>query len=269
MARSGTALVPAAQQTAVVSYQRQLDEIEEIVQTSGLTTGAQTVTEAFALARGLQRLRELITPEMMKDVMALQNTSLGFRTDQQGGYDQSIVKDCVIEALLRGVPLAGNCFNIISKRAYITKEGVTWQLRKVEGLTDLRISLGVPRNAAGGALVDCEATWKMNGAADTLKATIPIRVNQGMGADAILGKAERKLRYRVYLQITGSEHSLPNVDDIDEAPMKSAAPPAGPTLDGLAAQRAATNGATAAPAPPPGDGMLFPPEPGSSDAANA
>lgn len=86
-----------------------------------------------------------------------------------------------------------------------------------------RIDWGVPSSGTGGALVPALATWELNGKPDRLDCRvtkradgeddmrIPIRVNKGMGADAIIGKAERKVCHRVYEIITGI--SLPSVDE--------------------------------------------------------
>jgi hypothetical protein len=44
----------------------------------------------------------------------------------------------------------------------------------------------------------------MNGVADRIEREIPIRVNAMMGADAIMGKAERKILAAAHAQITGT-----------------------------------------------------------------
>lgn len=174
---------------------------------------------AFMLANGVKALRKLLSGEAMEDIMALQNTALGFRTDKPGpGYDETIVREALIEATIRGVYPVGNEFNIIAGRCYVTKEGFTRLLRDYPGLTNLRITLGVPLLRDGGAVVKCAASWHLDGNADSIECEIPIRVNNGMGADAILGKAERKLRARIWNHITGSIMETPD-GEAGEAPV--------------------------------------------------
>lgn len=172
--------------------------------------------QAFKMAAGIRELRALITSAAMKDIMQLQNTALGFRTDKaQGGYPEEVVKDCVIEASLRGLRPVGNEFNIISGRCYVTKEGFARLVREFPGMTDLQMLPGVPRMKDGGALVLYRATYSLDGVPVTIERDIPVKVNNGMGADAILGKATRKMLCAVYERLTGSEYSLPEGDATD------------------------------------------------------
>lgn len=179
--------------------------------------GASQFEAMFKMAAGMRELRTLITDDAMKDVMQLQNTSLGFRTDKaQGGYPVDIVKDCVIEASLRGLRPVGNEFNIISGRMYVTKEGFARLVREFPGLSDLKLTPSVPKTRDGGALVEFKATWNLHGLPDSLVREFPVRVNTGMGADAIIGKATRKMLAAIYGQLTGSEHALPE-GEVDDA----------------------------------------------------
>lgn len=187
--------------------------------------------KAFAMAQGIKRLRELITPELMKEIMPLMNTSLGFQTDRDPTkedwktkkpyvpYSEAVVKECFIEATLRGLAPVGNEWNILAGRVYATKNGLGRKLKELAGFTDFKPSFQVPKAAGeNGAIVQVSATWKMNGVPDKLERAFPIKVNNGMGADAIVGKAERKLRAAVYEQITGSHLSDGDTSDEDAIP---------------------------------------------------
>jgi hypothetical protein len=194
-------------------------EIEGIVGEYGLskvsTLGQIGMT--LAMAEGLQRLAIALSPEVMAPIMALQGSKLGFLSDKdrEGGYGQEIVKRCVTEALLRGVRPVLNEMNIIAGGFYATREAFVRLLKEFPGLTELRIDLGVPRNAGDkGAVVACKASWKLCGSSDSMEADIPIKVNGGMGADAILGKAERKMRARIYNRLSGSEFPEGEVGDV-------------------------------------------------------
>ena len=176
--------------------------------------------QTLMMASAVRQLGELITDDMMADVMELQNTSLGFRTDKPEGYGVAVVKTCVIEAVLRGVRVVGNEMNIISGRLYITKEGCSRLVREFPGLANLKLMPGVPAIGSTGALVDFRATWTLNGdpqQMDRVKSVvddhrIPVKVNKGMGVDAVLGKATRKILAAIYGELTGTHEAVPEGD---------------------------------------------------------
>lgn len=185
---------------------------------------------AFQMAAAIRALHNAITEEMMKEIMHLQGTSLGFLTDKDkdGGYDVKVVKLVAVEAALMGAYWVGNEFNIISERPYLTKNFFTRKLREFPGLTDLKLSPGVPVLMGDkGALVPYVSTWRVNGQEmrierlltklddkRDLDERICVKVNSGMGADAILGKAERKIKAAIYARLTGSDLTDGEVDDV-------------------------------------------------------
>jgi hypothetical protein len=185
--------------------------------------------------------------------MPLQGSKLGFVTDKDagGGYPAEVVREVIIEALLRGFRPVGNEFNIIAGQFYGAKNGFERIVREWPGLTNLRIDLGVPHLVAEkGALVPCEARWRLDGrdmkvecrpaAGDGFDTRIPVKVNGGMGPDAILGKATRKLYARVYQVLTGCASDIVDADgDVLTVPGQSLPAPAEPTKDG---QRIKMNG---------------------------
>ncbi len=166
-----------------------------------------TWERAIVLANGVQELRALISDKSVVALLPLINSSLGFRTDKPKAddYPLEVVKDCLIQALLMGLYPIGNEFNIISGRTYVTREGFTRLLAEFEGLTDLKINPEVPRMIReDGAIVAINASWIINGKRDELRREIPVRINKGMGADGILGKADRKIKAAIYARLTGS-----------------------------------------------------------------
>lgn len=179
----------------------------------GMSLMERTVT----LADSMVVMRANFQGELLARVKGLADTPLGFMTDRATAdkpYPDSTIRDCVIEAMLRGAQPIGNEFNIIAGRCYLTKAFFERQLRNYPGLTSLRITEGVPATSPNGALVPMRATWKLHGQTDELAciddpqkgdSRIAVRVNSGMGVDAILGKAKRKLLARVFARITGSE----------------------------------------------------------------
>jgi hypothetical protein len=181
-----------------------------------------TLRQAIVLAHGVTALRKALTDQVMSEVfMPLQGSALGFQTDKDrdGGYPVPVVRDCVIEALIHGFQPVGNELNIIAGRFYGAKNGFARKVREFPGLTDLHITPGVPLNAGDkGSLVPMTATWRVSGAPyemvrDVSKnattgvvhdTRIPVRVNSGMGVDAVVGKATRKMLKAIYDLLTGS-----------------------------------------------------------------
>jgi hypothetical protein len=208
-----------------------LTKIETIVArvASPEVAALPAMTQTIVLAKGMKDLRDALTKEIVDEVfMPLQGTKLGFRTDKDGnnGYPTEIVKVVMLEALLRGLRPVGNEVNIIGGNLYITKEGLDRMVREWPGLANLQLTPSVPVVKEGGALVGYEATWLLHGKPDCLSATvtktedgevldqrIPVRVNNGQGADAILGKAERKMLARIYKRLSGV--TVPEGDVID------------------------------------------------------
>ena len=167
-------------------------------------TVASQFRRAFAVAEAVYQLKALLTPEVMKPILNLQNTSLGFQTDRrEGGYPLDTVKECLIDAVLSGVSPVGNEFNIISGRAYITKNGMLHKLSTVDGLS-YTMTPGIPKMAGeGGAAIIMAIDWTFNGKTNHKDLALAVRINKGMGADAIIGKATRKAAAWLYQTVTG------------------------------------------------------------------
>jgi len=220
------ALAQRAQDMLAVPAQlaQTMAELDTVVSTAleRVNSPAGRFVKAVQLSVAVQALRDLLPINMVeRHIMPLQNTPLGFRTDKDNGYPPQVVRECLIEAVLRGVYPVGNEFNIISAQSYVTKQGLRRLVLEYPGLANLEVTPGVPQMANGGALVPMVATWTLNGEPQRLERTqykladgtvvdarIPVRVNQGMGAAAILGKATRKLYAAIYDRLTGQ--SLPD-----------------------------------------------------------
>jgi hypothetical protein len=188
-------------------------------------TMAGRMSRALAVAGAMQDLRRAMdAPGVMDSIMSLQGTSLGFRTDKDssGGYPTDVVRDCSIDAAMQGCYHVGNEFNIIAGRCYITKEGMGRKLSGIEGL-GYSITPGIPKMAGQGAIQPMEVGWTYKGKSGQKTIDVCVRVNQGMGADAIVGKATRKARAWLYQHITGQEVPEGEVGDepINVTPIKS------------------------------------------------
>lgn len=192
----------------------------------------------LAVAVSMQDLRALLTPEIMKPIMSLMNSDIGFQTDRnptrkdKNGnyptpYSVEAVRDAVIEAKLRGFHVVGNEMNIIAGKFYATKNGLRRKVVTWPGMTDLKDLYDVPRTMNGGAICHCSATWKKDGIPDSIECDIAIRVNEYMGTDGIVGKAERKLMKRIHDRISGTNTPEAEVDD---EPRQIESKPAGPSF---------------------------------------
>jgi len=201
--------------------------------------------QAIRMAYGIRTIKEALPDPFIRDnFMPLQNSALGFLTDKaDGGYPIEVVRDVLCEALLRGFMPVGNEFNIIAGRFYGAKNGFERIVREFPGMRDLWFELGVPHMAGDkGALVPCVARWHFEGVEDELlcidktkdggiDARIPVRVNSGMGADGILGKATRKMYARIYQRLTGCASDVVDADP-DAIPATALPAPAEPAKDG-------------------------------------
>lgn len=186
--------------------------------TNKALAGKNALERSVLLAKGVQFLREMLDEKTMAHFEPLYNSPLGFRCDRPNkknkeAYSMHEVRECMIQALLIGLEPIGNLWNIIGGRMYITREGFTRLLLDLEeerGLTDLRIEFGVPEfGEHGGALVPCRAGWIVGGKKGHLPdVKIPVETDDYSSVDQVLGKADRKMKCRVYNLITGSTFTV-------------------------------------------------------------
>lgn len=226
----------AAKNEIVVSIAA-LDKIAEEYSVAACMGASGRFKQMMLISSGIKRLRNALTPEILQEVMFLQGSALGFLTDKdkEGGYkDLNVIRDCVLEATMRGAMVCGNEMNIIARRPYFTIAYFKRILRQFPGLTGLKVNLSVPKLVEGRQVVHASCSWALQGVKDALEVDIPIKVNAGMGDDAILGKARRKAMAQIYGQITGSPIADADVDDaglkpaniVDDPEPKDPPPPA-------------------------------------------
>ena len=180
--------------------------------------------KAYLIADAAGKLKVALTTEYMKPIMELQGNKLGFKTDKDssGGYPEAAVKNCLIEAVLTGVQPFGNHFNIIAGNCYITKEGFGYLLQHFKGLS-YEIIPSLPRIDAtkGSGAVSMKIKWTLGGNSNEREIDFAIKVNNFMGADAVIGKATRKARAWLFNTINGFEISDGDVTDVDARVMSS------------------------------------------------
>jgi hypothetical protein len=189
-------------------------------------------TEALVVADGLRRLREGFSDEVIASISALSGTSLGFRHDMEGrgsgNYPPTVIRDCAIEALVRGLSLTGNQFNIIAARCYVTREGYSALLAGYPGLTNLEVEIGLPEDGKPFGkqelvYVTAAAKCKLNGnpvsvecrKTDDFDGRLAVKTFAGE-IDNAKGKATRRVLKLLYERITGSVIDEPD-DGVETA----------------------------------------------------
>lgn len=198
-----------------------LDRFAEEKNLSVLTENKGQFTAALTVAAAIGELRKMLTDEVMKPIMDLQGSALGFKTDKdrEGGYKVDVVREAFIEGTLKGFRFVGNQSNIIASRWYATKEGFEdffLRLARKGEFTDFRDAYSIPKTVGEEAHVTASATWKWKGKDDKIENVVfAIRVNKGQGSDAVLGKAKRKLLARIYARVTGTVVTDGDVNDPD------------------------------------------------------
>ena len=179
--------------------------------------------KAVLIAQGLKEMQKIVTPEIMAPLMNLMGTTMGFVTDKDDETDKysvDVVKQVLIEGMLNGVFPYNNQLNILVGRLYIAKNGYTAKISKLEDITDFvwRHEL-VDKTAGGHHWVGFKATWKQSGVEKSLDGEIPIKKYSTDSPDAVMGKGERKLKYRCYCAMT--ETKISEAEELDATEMLS------------------------------------------------
>lgn len=168
----------------------------------------------FITGAVMYNMQNILTPQVMTHIMWLQNSPVGFLTDRPQGYGVEEVRACVIEAAIRGLDVVGNEFNILAGRFYATKNGLKHMLRNITGLRK-NVTPGIPKMCGeNAAAVTMHIDWTYNGQHNEKDIEFSIRVNRGMGADAIIGKATRKAYAWLYEEVTGNSAAEGEVGDM-------------------------------------------------------
>ena len=182
---------------------------------------------AIATSTALQRMRDIVTvPFVTRYVYPLMNSPLGFLTDKVGKGGQSDfykpeeLIEPTIECLMRGFNLAGNEWNVIAGKFYGAQNGYVRLFKESPGVTEPKGIPGEPVQNGGQATVRYAVMCKLNGKDWFLTnekgepgRKFTIRVNSGMGLDAIIGKAKKKAFQAAYEEVSGKLSS--ESEDVD------------------------------------------------------
>lgn len=196
-----------------------------------LSSNVNGFQKAYVMSSAIDIIKAQLSDEYMKPIMALQGSSLGFKTDQDTikekvnnkwvtkkgeGYPMEIVRECLIEAIFLGLEVTGNQFNIIGGNTYPTREGFGALLDKMPNLKKNFEYKNIQQPAGQKvAYVTVNITWQIEGES-AKKQTIefPIKSNEYTSYDALIGKAERKAKRWLFNTIKGTDISDGDVNDI-------------------------------------------------------
>lgn len=225
-------------------------------------------------AASMQALREMLSPEVMKPIMALQGNRLGFLTDRDrkrdergrwvtgDGYDEPAVRDVTIWAIGKGARMCGNEVNIISSGGYLTKEHMFRRLDDTLGSGNWMLVHSTPRVVGDkGAVVQTEVRWRLGGIAEwqTQALENAVKGDAYATADSYKGKADRKCAAWLLNLVSGeyipdgdAEDAINITADVSDAPNHDPIHTAANDLEARLRQKAAERAAAASvPASPP------------------
>jgi hypothetical protein len=174
---------------------RVLDEVEQNCTLQAISTLSSQAERSIMLAKAIIKAESALEP-FRPTIESLKNTPLGFLLDKPEQYDWPILRRICAEAMLRGSRITGNEFNGIAKKCYLTQAYFVRKCREWPGVSISQEIFGIPRTLNGQTVVDYKIVLTRDGVEEVYSRegnqAIAVRVNDGMGADAIIGKAKRK-----------------------------------------------------------------------------
>lgn len=174
-------------------------------------------THMYLKAKAISTIKQAMTPEVIAQAfMPLMNLGdAGFGTDKE--YPIDVIANVMTQAILTDTLPWDNEMMILKGKICRMKNHYRRKVRQFPGLSGLRIIPGAVRMLQGGASVDIKASWKLDGKPMSMECigaeAIPVKLNEGMGQDGAIGKAERKLLTRIFNDLTGSNHDENELDE--------------------------------------------------------
>jgi hypothetical protein len=217
----------------LATYDKVIDQMEAITKNYSpmAVTSLSILRQALTISTIKSQLASLMNDKFMNEIiLPLKDDELGFLTDEaqiikNGGvpYSLAVIRNCCIGAIMRGLRITGNEFNIIAGRVYATQNGFGHLVHDFPGLTDLILTSDTPRIVQGGAIVGFTASWNLEGKPMKLERrgeqAIAVKLYQSQGSDVAIGKGTRKMLKSVYQTVAGSRHMVPD-GDVDDVELK-------------------------------------------------
>ena len=221
-------------QTALVALNRAKEDFALVMQDAMHLDIVNNVAGAFETAMVVNKLEDILTPEVMKAVfMPLMNKKIGFLTDQDPAkpsknnpcpkpYSIDVVRTCIIDAAAMGLLPTGNQWNIISGTMYATKAGFTALLSKLKQSMGLKYSFEFDAEATvksadpNYVAIPCKISYSTN--RDDLKGIfryVAMVKSNGVTSttDQLRGKAERKCKKAFLEFLTGMDLGEADTED--------------------------------------------------------
>lgn len=194
---------------------RSLDDVFEkymgAAERTDLSLGGRALVTAIAV---LEVKHALSQPPVVKILRALEGTAIGFKTGHKQPVDEHLLVDCCTLAILHGLPLLGNHFNILFEGFYITQEGYT---HKVVQLARYSVSFKTARisdehrESGGHVCVEASGFYSRRlpdgskGPTEKLIATYNVRMTKRnqVAEENAEGKAKRKWLKDIYRILVG------------------------------------------------------------------
>lgn len=177
------------------------------------------ITKSLYMADAVNQLRIVMKSDEISNVLSsMQNSSVGFKTDRQSGYQKEVLVDCAIEALSMGLFLHGNEFNIIGGNCYPAQRGFERLLREycithnIKRQFINRIPKFVEQRGKQNVFeVTYDVIWKKPN--EEKESTVLKWHLVGMTHDQVIGKAKKRAYQWLYNEL--SNNSLPLDDEGD------------------------------------------------------
>lgn len=183
--------------------------------------------KSLAYGYYLTRIKEQISGKPLEIIKSLMNTGIGFKTDKPSKTDNSlysdeIIKNCVVQAIMHGLRIHGNEFNILGGNFYATKEGLD-RIVHDNPLLEEKVREKVKgfrqdeKTSIWG--ISFEYSYKLKNESKVIEeVTVYVKGKQGnyeTAFDAVMGKAKRKLFKVIYNDMTQG-FKLEDADDVDD-----------------------------------------------------
>lgn len=200
--------------------------IEEATVATDVTSWKNNAVAMFSCASAIGQLRKALTDEVMTEiVLPLVDTKAGFLTDRRPTaknphpqpYSLQVLRNCVIDAILKGLALHGNQINIISGQVYITKEGYAALLKKL-GVKYI-IDAGAPIVNGETVTFSVSVNAKYQGEAISYKTSFMSKVTQYASFDLLAGKATARAIKSLYTYVSGIDAG--EVADVTSEPTQA------------------------------------------------
>lgn len=199
--------------------------------TNALSIEVNNIENSLVIANAITFLHEKLTPEVMKPIMMLQGSKLGFKTDRDlvknnttgkyekgNGYPLEVVKNCFMEMSLIGLLPTGNQWNIIGGNSYVTQEGGYYLLKKrCPTLKSYTLSYPDVQQSADKKTASVKAIIKwetIKGEKEEETIDFPVKSDAYTTFDALIGKADRKAKMWLVNKINGTDIKDGDVNEI-------------------------------------------------------